>query len=118
MKSRILMAFSFILFQLNSFDINALSIEAYREIIKTGKDRDSTFNYINGVGEGFGWYSTFLVLEGETALYCPPKGIIKATDYVNILNEGLITYQGMTAKVKNVEPILLYSLIEKFPCKK
>ncbi len=89
-------------------------IEEYQRNPKARWIRD----YIQGVGEGFGWANAELRVKGRPLLYCQPGKLSLGPDnYLDILNRELEEpyVAGLRAPTA-IEGILLQGLERTFPC--
>ena len=113
MKIRIFLSAIAILFSSSSF---GLSINNYEKSI----DSKEIEIYLSGIGRGLLYSNVKLQEQGQKPLYCVPSTYsIGTKDYVEILKSGI---EGLRAKNSgysdlDIEPLLLFGLIERFPCK-
>jgi hypothetical protein len=94
----------------------AMSVEEY-----LAKRVDSTENALQevllaGTGNGFMVANVVLSLKNQEQLYCLPKNLnLNSTNYRSIIDKELEKSQHK--KDEQIETILLFALMQMFPCK-
>ena len=113
MKIRTFLASIAILFSSSSF---GLSISNYEKSI----DSKEIEIYLSGIGRGFLYSNLQLQEQGQNPLYCVPSTYsIGTKDYVEILESKIESLRAKKSGSSDfdIEPLLLFGLIERFPCK-
>lgn len=115
--TRILFAFLLLLFTKPAF--SGLSVKAYEELKKT--DEGILKVYIYGVGDGYQWSNAMLRTRGDKRFYCSPENLaLNAENFIDIIDSRIAKMKkaGENLEKNYVENILLFGLIESFPCPK
>ena len=75
--------------------------------------------YLEGVGSGFSWYNVFIVQKGGEPIFCEPENMsLNHLNYINLIEHYSKTFPKLSSDDMPVNMILLYALVEAFPCKK
>ena len=99
-----------------SNSVSAVSIKDWPR----AKGSEPFLVHINGVGQGLSWANAWLAGEGHPKIYCEPKKVLTAQDYLMILEREMNNKEflaGLPSETP-LEGILLQGLINNFPCKK
>jgi hypothetical protein len=97
--------------------LQALDLKDYLENQKDPMQKVINQAYIHGVGEGFNWVNGGMVSIGRPPLYCqPPKLALTAQNYVDMLDAKIKSQENAATPETHVEPLLLFALMDTFPC--
>jgi hypothetical protein len=89
-------------------------MSASEAIDKIRSSDPNTWLYIQGNLNGFGWYNGILIADKHN-LYCPPPKLSITVDQAaDIMSRFIEKKQGIGKEP--VGGVLLYSLIDTFPC--
>ena len=89
-----------------------------------GQDKEAFMLYILGVGGGLAWANAFLKTNGASpiySIYCqPPRLVLGADNYFRILDDEIERVRKKNGFQETqdcpIEPLLLYGLMNTFPC--
>jgi hypothetical protein len=95
------------------------TVEKYERYMKNDIQRKHMKSYLSGLGIGFHVANKALTNRKELKYYClPDKLTLSEDDYTSIINKYIETMDEAFKKKMYIEPILFWSLVDKFPCKK
>ncbi len=94
---------------------NATTVGTYLEARKKSDPAMTTLVYIMGLSQGFSWANAMLSNQGKPELFCVPSTLpLGAEAHADILDRALKNHPQKDESP--IEPVLLFALMETFPC--
>ncbi|MBT8333843.1 MAG: hypothetical protein HKP41_17185 [Desulfobacterales bacterium] len=76
-------------------------------------------SFVNGVADGYSWANIDTEGTWGKQFFCPPEHLaVSRDDYLDILDEYIKRNKGWLADDTPIQPIMIKSLIDEFPCKR
>lgn len=84
-----------------------------------GASFELTKAFVNGVADGYSWANIDAEGNWGKQFFCPPEHLaIERDDYLDLLDGYIEKNSSWLADETPIQPVVLKSLIERFPCKK
>jgi hypothetical protein len=96
-----------------------MTVKNYKAAIKDETLKVIAENHINGIGIGIVWTNNYVTHRKQKPLFCEPDKLsLNGANYIAILDDQIEKLKTLSdLDDKSVAMLLLYGLIETFPCK-
>ena len=110
-----------IAFLVGSFPAFANNLTLTVSIFQRTKDNPIVISYISGVGQGYLYANTRLLMDGKSRIYCQPIGLaLIGKNYIQLVETEVQRPSAGHIYSENtaIEVVLLNALVTNFPCDK